>query len=114
MKACFVRERCDRFLFRQSAIHASGEVLAGFRHVDAGLDMKRRNRGSTVSGIPQNVRLAGDCVEGAGFRFGDAKTEGGEGRGLGFGESREHAFDLACPSGAIISVGSRAALPLRV
>ena len=62
-----------------------------------GLEMKRRSRVSTVSGIPKNVRPRATALSGAGFVLGDAKSERREDRGLGLAEVRERAFDLDCP-----------------
>ena len=97
VEACFIHKDCNRLLSRQGANHASGEVLAGFRHVDAGIGDETEEPGLDRVGDSQERRSAGDCVGGAGFRLGDAKSERREVFILRFGEVREHAFDLARP-----------------
>ena len=86
VEAGFVHEEYDRLLSRQGANHAPGEVFAGFRHVDAGVGDETAQPGLDRVGDSQERKAAGDLVEGAGFRLGDAKTEGGEDFGLRLGD----------------------------
>ena len=97
MEAGFIHKDCNGLLSRQGANHAPGEVLAGFHDVDERIGYKTAEPGRYRVGDSQERQSAGDCVEGEGFRLGDAKSERREDFILRFGEVREHAFDLARP-----------------
>ena len=66
-------------------------------HVDAGVGDETAQPCLDRVGDYQERQAAGDLVEGAGFRFGDAKTERREDCRLRLGQVREHAFDLVRP-----------------
>ena len=83
-EACFVHKDCDALLSRQGV----NQVLAGFRHVDAGIGDETAQPGLHGVGDSHERHAARDGVEGAGFRLGYAKAEGGEDFGsLRFGSA---------------------------
>ena len=77
MEAHFVHDNYDGLLSLQGANHAPGEILAGFRHIYAGIGGETAEPGLDRVEYSQEGQVEGDRVEGAGFRLGDAKAEGG-------------------------------------
>ena len=77
VEAGSAHEGCDALLSRQSAIRAPGEVRAVFRHVDAGIADETMRTGPHSVGDSQERQAARGGVDGAEFRLGDAKSEGG-------------------------------------
>ena len=73
MQAGFVHEDYDGLLSRRGANRAHGELLSGFRHVDAGIGDETAKPGIHGVGDSQERHAARDCVEGAGFGFGYAE-----------------------------------------